>query len=85
MALSSVARSRPHDLVEGLAWVTLRVIRPIFVATHNATGPFPIFRMDSISILCDVRRGSRDIGIAVTEGTCLGRSFDATDLEATLS
>jgi MFS family permease len=30
---------------------------------------------DSTSILCDVRRSSRDIGIAVTEGTCPRRRF----------
>ena len=42
---------------------------PDFRCDAQRYGSFPNFSNG------DVRRGSRDIGIAVTEGTCSGRSF----------
>jgi hypothetical protein len=49
--LDQAKRNRVHDAIKlrrhddvdpwGLAWVTLRVIRPMFAATHNATDPSP--------------------------------------------
>ena len=79
MAFSSVVRSRPHDLVEGLTWVTLRVIRPIFAATHDATGPFPIFRMEMFGAVAGIL-----VSLLLKE-RARGEVLVATDLEATLS
>jgi len=85
MAFSSVVGSRPHDLVEGLACVTLRVIRPIFAATHNATGPFPVFQWIVPAFYVIFGAVAGILASLLLKERAWGEVLVATDLEATLS
>ena len=56
--------------------MTLRVIRPIFAATHNATGPFPIFRMEMFGAVAGI------LASLLLKERARGEVLVATDLEA---